>query len=271
MNSLTVPAPTPDPALNEVLSELVTGARSILSDNFIAAYLQGSFALGDWDVHSDVDFVIAIDQDVSGTELAALQSLHARLYDLEPHWAQHLEGSYIPVEILQREDPSRRPLWFLDHGSRELALSDHDNTLVVRWVTREYGVTLAGLAPDMLIDPVDPDALRREVLADMRDWARQIFADPEQMNNRWYQPFPVLSYCRMLYTLATGRVTSKPKAATWAQSTLNRHWSGFVQRAWAERPNPSLKVRQPADPGDLQETLRFIQYALDRGKQYGIH
>jgi predicted nucleotidyltransferase len=270
MNFLTVAAPTPDPALNAVLHELVTSAKDILADNFIAAYLQGSFALGDWDVHSDVDFVVAIDHDVTEQELSALQMMHGRIYELDPHWAQHLEGSFIPLEILRREDPSRRPLWFLSNASRELERSDHDNTLVVRWVTREHGITLAGPPPDTLIDPVAPDALRREVLRDMRAWARQILADPEQMNNRWYQPFAVLSYCRMLYTLDTGRVTSKPKAATWAQAKLDQRWAGLIQRAWDDRPNPSLKFRQPADPGDFQETLRFIEYALERGKQYGI-
>jgi hypothetical protein len=38
--------PTPDPELNAVLQELVTGIRAVLGDNFIAAYLQGSFAVG---------------------------------------------------------------------------------------------------------------------------------------------------------------------------------------------------------------------------------
>jgi SAM-dependent methyltransferase len=44
--------PTNFPELNTVLEELVTSARSILSDNFCGAYLQGSFATGDADVHT---------------------------------------------------------------------------------------------------------------------------------------------------------------------------------------------------------------------------
>ncbi|MCX5973376.1 MAG: nucleotidyltransferase domain-containing protein, partial [Coprothermobacterota bacterium] len=65
--------PTADPELNGVLHELVTSLQAILQDHFLAAYLQGSFALGDWDIHSDVDFLVAVHPEVSPTELTALQ------------------------------------------------------------------------------------------------------------------------------------------------------------------------------------------------------
>ena len=255
--------PTPDLELNGVLRELVTSVQAILGDTFVGAYLQGSFATGGWDIHCDVDFGVAIDREISETDLAALQAMHARIYDLESNWAQHLEGSYFPKETLRRGDPTKAPLLYLDNASRELVRSDHDNTLVVRWVVRERGITLAGPDPRELIDPVLADDLRQEVLATMRDWAQEIFADPNQVNNRWAQPFIVLSYCRMLYTLETGRIESKPVGARWAKKTLDSRWADLIQRAWEERPNPSLKVRQQADPGDLERTLDFIRYALD--------
>jgi predicted nucleotidyltransferase len=50
-------SPTPYPELNRVLKALVEGIQSILKDNFVGAYLQGSFAVGDFDIHSDVDFI----------------------------------------------------------------------------------------------------------------------------------------------------------------------------------------------------------------------
>ena len=95
-----IKGPTPAPALNDVLRELVTSVQAILGDNFIATYLQGSFAVGDWDTDSDVDFLIAVDHEVSETDLAALQSMHARIYEQDSNWAKHLEGSYFPKETL---------------------------------------------------------------------------------------------------------------------------------------------------------------------------
>ena len=255
--------PTPDPELNAVLQELVTGIRSLLKANFLGAYLQGSFAIGDWDMESDVDFIVVIDQEVSEADLSALQALHGRIYDLDSHWAQHLEGSYFPKDTLKQNAPTGTPLLYLDNTSRELIRSNHCNTLVVRWSVREYGIPLAGPNPDVWIDPVSADDLRREVRRTMETWAQELFARPEQMNNRWYQPFAVLSYCRMLHTLTTGRIGSKPAGAQWARSALDSRWSALIQRAWDERPNPSQKVTQPADSEDFQSTLEFIRYALE--------
>jgi hypothetical protein len=55
------------PELNAVLRELMSGTQAILAGNFVAAYLQGSLAIGDWDSHSDVDFIIAIRREVTAT------------------------------------------------------------------------------------------------------------------------------------------------------------------------------------------------------------
>ena len=57
--------PTPYEDLNVVLRDLVTRVRHVLGDNFIGAYLQGSFAVGDFDIlESDVDFLILLKEDI---------------------------------------------------------------------------------------------------------------------------------------------------------------------------------------------------------------
>ena len=93
--------PTPDAELNSVLEELVTNVHAALGDAFVGAYLQGSFAVGDFDRHSDVDFVIAVSDELSDDQVIALQAMHERIYGLGSEWAQHLEGSYFPAAILR--------------------------------------------------------------------------------------------------------------------------------------------------------------------------
>jgi predicted nucleotidyltransferase len=263
--------PTPDSELNSVLHELVAGIQEILENNFVAAYLQGSFAIGDWDNDSDVDFLIVTERDVSDSELLALQTTHTKIYNLESQWAKHLEGSYFPKATLKSSDPTKKELWFLDNTFDKLILSDHDNTLVVRWAVREYGITLTGVDPKELIDPVSSDNLRQEVFAIMQEWAEEILSGKWGMNNQWAQPFAVLSYCRMLHTLHPGRIASKLSGAEWARSALDNKWAGLIQRAWEERPNPSLKVRQKADPSEVNSTLEFIRYTLELCQPYGIN
>jgi hypothetical protein len=155
--------PTPFPELNNVLDELVASAKVVLGRAFVGAYLQGSFAVGDFDRHSDVDFVIVVADELTDGQVDALQAVHRRIYGLPSEWAQHLEGSYFPMAILRNCSRSGEPLWYLDHGSQSLIRSDHCNTLVVRSVVREHGVTLAGPNRATLLEPIPVDALRREI------------------------------------------------------------------------------------------------------------
>lgn len=258
--------PTSNPELNTVLHEFVKSVQEILKDNFVSAYLQGSFAIGDWDNDSDVDFTIAIENDLSDTDLQALQIMHARIYNLESEWAKHLEGSYFPKNILKNSNSVKKELWYLDNTFDKLALSDHDNTLVVRWVVREYGITLAGNPPKDLIDPVPANDLRKEIFSTMQEWGNEIISGQWKMSNKWAQPFAVLMYCRMLHSLNTGRIASKLSGAQWAKNALDNRWNGLIQQAWDERPNPSLKVRQPAEAGEVKETIEFVRYAIELGQ-----
>ncbi len=254
--------PSIEPDLNAVLSEFTDGLQAALGENLAAVYLQGSFGMGGWDQDSDVDFLVAIQRELNAAELAALQSLHARIYDLPCPWAQHLEGSYFPPNILRRGDPVHTPLWYLDNTARELICSTHDNTLVVRWVVRQHGIPLYGPNARDLIDLVPADDLRAEVRATMREWGDEITRDQYSISNRWAQPFAVISYCRMLQSLQTGTIESKPAGVQWGLANLDERWHDLIRHAWQERPDPSFKVRQPADPRDVEDSLRFIQYAL---------
>lgn len=257
--------PTDNSDLNAVLAQFVAANQSLLADNFVGAYLHGSFAVGDPDEASDVDYMIVVHRDIADDQVdqvADVEAMQSRIWALDSNWAKHLEGSYITQHALRRLEPDSAPLLYFDNGSRVAERSHHDNTLVVRWQLRERGITLAGPDIRALIDPVPVDALRREVRAIMDSRADGWFANPENIGNRFYQPFAVLIYCRMLHTLATGTVVSKPAAAAWAQAHLDPRWTGLIQRAVADRPDPSLRARTPADPGNVAETLAFMRHVI---------
>ena len=261
--------PTPYADLNAVLRELIARLQTVLRDDFTGAYLQGSFAIGDFDIYSDVDFLIVLEEDVSDVLVPQLQSLHRNIFDLPSTWAQHLEGSYVPQASLRHLPPPTREFLYLNHGSRELVRSNHDDSLVVYWILREKGIALSGPEPRGLVSPVSADALRREVLDTMFTWREELRAKPDKRDNRFYQPFVVLSYCRMLYTLQTGTVESKHAGAVWAAEVLDNRWNRLIQRAWDGRPgDPSMKIRQQADRADLESTWAFMKYAIDLGQHW---
>jgi hypothetical protein len=260
--------PTPYLELDSVLEELVTSVQVALDDAFVGACLQGSLAVGDFDRHSDVDFVITVRDELSDEHVTALQAIHERVYGLGSEWAKHLEGSYFPAAILRDYHQRAKPLWYLDHGSQSLVRSDHCNTLVVRWVVREHGIALAGPSPATLVDPIPVDALRREMGDTIRNFGQEILDQPERYRNRFYQGFIVLNYCRMLHDLVEGRPGSKRAGAAWAKATLDPAWSALIDRAWNGRPDPATAVREPADAADFDSTLQFVQLIIRESMRY---
>jgi hypothetical protein len=285
------PSPTPYAALNMVLIHFVERVRELLADNFVGAYLQGSFALGDFDERSDVDFLIVVERDMGDAEVPLLDALHTAIHDFPPPWGYRLEGSYIPTTILRRRSdtpreppgaPPRPPSWtdpgtgiagpraypllFLDHGARTLVRSEHDDTQVVRWVARERGIVLVGPDPRSLIDQVSTDALRSEMRETMARVAAKWSSDPTALDVRWLQAFAVGLYCRMLHTLETGAVTSKRAATRWASTALDARWKSLILSSAQARPSTALG---PADPHQVAETRAFMRYARQRARRYG--
>ena len=179
--------PTPFSELNQVLSDLVSRIQVILDTNLVGAYLQGSFAVGGFDLHSDVDFIVVINNELSLDHINALQEMHDQIYQLDSKWAQHLEGSYFPKEILRHHSKRGIKLWYLDNGARSLIKSDHCNTILVRWVVREKGVTLTGAAPNTLVDPISNELLRADIYKTIINWGQEILDNPKSFNNRMHR------------------------------------------------------------------------------------
>lgn len=260
-------SPTSIGELNQALWALVGGIRDILEGNFLAACLQGSLATGGFDEHSDVDFAITTKQPLSTGEVEALQKMHAQLFKLDNPWAQRLDGSYFPREVLYDYTQTGTPLWYLDNGHDYMVWSNHCNTVVVRWIIRERGVSLYGPPPASLVASFPTSLMQREIYDVMHDWGQEIQADQPKYNNRFYQSFIVLSYCRMLHDMLHGTINSKRIGADWAKANLDPAWHGLIDRTWAGRPDPSISVRTPADPVDFQRTLEFIRYIMKKSLQ----
>lgn len=260
--------PTPYPDLNHVLQEFVNSVQEILKNNLVGIYLQGSFAAGDFDRHSDVDWLIVIEEELSDETVAALQEMHGRLYDMEQHWAQHLEGSYFPRETLRDNSKCGTDLWFLDNGSQKLKRSDHCNTIVVRWTVREHGLPLTGPPPETLIDPITAETLKGEIYVTINEWGEEILNDSDRFNNNFYQVFIVLSYCRMLHSLDEGFIGSKLDGAEWAKANLDPKWTGLIDQCLASRPDPERTVFHRADPAEFALTLEFLRYAMGESGRF---
>ena len=262
------------PEVREIIDLLVTEVHAILGEHLIGIYLYGSLATGGFDRNSDVDYVVVTNEELSEGQFTAIEAVHNHLKTMEVWCADQLEGSYIPIEGLKRYDPARALFVHIDRGPDEhlhrIQLADErlsrawwGGWVLLRLTLRESGMTLVGPDPKILIDPVPDAEIRQAAVFNVNDWAGSILSDPAQIKGRGYQSYTVLTLCRILYTLHTGKVTSKPEAIRWAKAHLDEKWTPLIDRAWLGRQNPGLA----AELGDLNETLAFIRFTIKDSQQ----
>jgi hypothetical protein len=255
--------PTPHPEVNAVLQELLPAVHATLGDQLVGMYLTGSLAAGDFDRHSDVDFVAVTENEVSGALFSALDTLHQRIAMIDSWCAVQLDGAYISRVALRRFDPTTALHANIDRGRGErLKMVQFEEVVVQSYLLRERGITLDGPDPRTLIDPVTPEDLRDAMPRVLEGLGSQILDDPARIDRQGYQSYTVLSLCRMLYTLELGTVVSKPIAAKWARETLGSRWAPLIDRAWKGRQDPD----RAASSEDISGTLALIRESLRRAR-----
>jgi hypothetical protein len=252
--------PTVFPELNELLGELVARVESILGDNFVGAYLIGSFALRAADLHSDCDFLVVIADRVTAGQERALRELHDEIPTRSGHWTHNLEGSYAPRADLETLAALNEQWLYIDRGWREMQWSTHCNTEDERWVLRERGITLFGSDPRELVREVPADALRSKMRPLIESFLPDLFSWTS-FDIAWSQRYAVTTLCRMLYTLDTGKVASKPASLEWAKHALTPAWHDLIQQVFDDR---AIAWDDPPRMGSVEATIAFAEYAKER-------
>ena len=253
--------------LNELLAELVARIASILGDNFVGAYLVGSFALGGGDLQSDCDFLVVTQHQVTGEQEQELRELHNEIPTRDGHWPHDLEGSYAPMGDLATLAALDKQWLYVNRGWRQMQWSTHCNIEEVRWTLRERGITLAGPDPLELVAEVPAEALRRRMPPLIENFLPDLFTWTS-LDIAWSQRYAVATLCRMLYTLDTGQVASKPASLEWAIDALDPAWRDLIQHVIEDRPR---KWNDPPRRGSVEATIAFAEYSKQRAAKSVTH
>jgi hypothetical protein len=110
--------------------------------------------------------------------------------------------------------------------------------------------------------------MRRDGAIIARTWLDQAEHDPTWRD--WASPRPFFAFvvatlCRLLYTLETGAIISKPAATRWAQQALDGRWGDFITRSWATRDNEG-----DAPQDEMNMLVAFIRYTVERHDTLGF-
>ncbi|HLO13508.1 MAG TPA: aminoglycoside adenylyltransferase domain-containing protein [Anaerolineales bacterium] len=259
----------PYPELRKVLNAFVDEIAEELKENLVGIYLIGSIASGDFDLDSDVDFLVVTNSELTEANRKSLQDIQVKIHDIDCYPAKHLEGSYISINDLNNWNiVGEKKLYYFDNGSTTYEESTHDNQWHVRWILRERGITLVGPNPETILKSIPLNEMLNEIKTTMHQ-VMKVFQDEINRplsfwNSRFGQCFAVLTYCRMLHTLHTGTVQSKKAGVKWAKEFVEPKWVKLIDQAWNEREGVrfGVKIGQRAEASLLYETLEFIKYTM---------
>lgn len=254
-------APTPYLELNALLRNLLQSTRGILGEDFVGLYLEGSFAVGDADLHSDCDFIVVTRRPVTARQERGLRTLHDDMPTRPGHWTTNLEGSYAPIDDLRALDALGRDWLYIDRGWRELQWSPHCNTVEQRWVLRERGVVVAGPEPASFTAEVPAQmmqvAMARQLPRLFDDLATWVDID----SLAWGQRYAVESLCRMCWSYVDGRVHSKAASLDWAMQHFGPEWRPLLRQVKSDRAIGWDPGDRPRD-GSVQQTRAFADEVL---------
>lgn len=252
-------SPPPYPDVNEILALLKERVVEVLGPQFVGMYLYGSLASGDFNPRtSDIDFLVVTTDMLEKNTIAALETMHERIWNSGLKWATKLEGSYLPREHLPRFEKSSRA--YPTVNEQKFYIAPHGSDWIIqRHIIREQGVVLAGPDPKPMIDEVSSDDIRRAVTDILKDWWFPMLDDPSWLRDRGieYHAYAILTMCRTLYALEHGEVVSKPVAARWAQNELGGKWFRVIEQSltgWDSWKKNTL----------YDDALALIQYTMEK-------
>ena len=262
---MTNPAPTAYPEVNVALLEFLASVQTILGPHLRGMYLVGSLAIGDFDpATSDLDIIVVTDGALLEDHVVTLCEWHTQFSASDSPFATRLEAVYTPQDDLRAPASASTHYPQVERDRPFFVEPLEPGWSVQRYTLREHGVVVAGPNPRELLDPVNPDEMRRDGAIIAHTWLDQAERDPTWLD--WARPrancaFVVATLCRLLYTLETGGVASKPAATRWAQHTLDDRWAGFIARSWEARRETSETPQ--ADMGALVAFIRSTAARYD--------
>jgi hypothetical protein len=254
---------TPYPGVNVALAELSAAVQAVLGSHFVGMYLYGSLALGGFDPStSDIDFIVVTDKELPDSIVDALEGMHARFAVGGSPWSARIEAAYIPRDAVHI-DVSATERYPQIERERPFGRYPVESGWVIQLYTlREHGVVIAGPDPRNLVAPIAANEVRRVSAAHAVIWAEQARHEAAWLDwarQREAHAFVVLTLCRMLYSLETGRVASKPRAARWVVETMGSRWSELTDGALARRGKTEAVVDRA-----VQEMVAFVEYVARR-------
>jgi hypothetical protein len=257
--------------INELTRTYLDAVDRALPGYVRGLYLVGSAVLDAWRPGvSDVDTVILTSRPAGADDAAALATVHAGMPD-----SPHLDGVYLEPALARSWPDDQRVVPHVVNGTFTADQPCGDLTPVLWLTLHRYGVRVRGPAVAELGVRVDPEAVRRYNLDNLRTYWRSRAAttraaltkvDPDEPVEAGTVSWYALGPARLHHTLAHGDVISKAAAGAYL---------GQLFPAYADLAHRAVRWRAGAPErftaADLRAALDSVdRVAEDAWRRFGI-
>lgn len=241
-----------EPELRPVLAPLTNDLRDVLADDLVGLYLYGSAVSGGFDHGvSDIDLVAVTERPVAELDLTELDGVHRRFVERDPSWHDRLEIVYAARSTLSAPTGEDR-IAVISPGEPFHLTGPASDWLQNWYLVQETGVPLVGPPARQVIAPLS----RADYLGAVRAYLGYL-------RNAGPSSYAVLSACRAVRTLDTGKPCTKQEGAAWAADRYPE-WRWLIDAALEDR-----RLRGKLSFGDremLEAARTFVELLAESVK-----
>jgi len=248
--------------LNKLLECFSEKVSSVLGDNLVGLYLTGSLSYGDFVLdRSDVDFQAVVNRQLSDLELNQIEGLHQDIEDSHPEWAGRIEGSYLPMGLVNEIPPPVTPRPWWGEGRFYPSVVYTNQWIINQYHLYNHGIPLLGPEYKTFAKPIAIEEVQKACAQDLfHEWEPKI-KDIEWLSDPHYQSYFVLNLCRILHTIIQGEAASKRVSAE-AIKKEYPEWKNVIEEAENWKVGMEMNRRE--------EAVAFARFVIEKVKEKSL-
>ena len=248
---------TPYPDVNEFIGHYRDFVVRDFQANLVGMYLTGSLTYGAFDYDSsDIDLTNVVVHKVSDSELPILRKIHDEMEEIFPSWSKRFECTYTPAGFLSSVLPPKEPRpWYWGGTGQLYPEAVYGNEWIINsYFLHRFGISIYGPEFRQLAQPVEEVEVQKACIRDLFvEWV------PKRSDQAWFkdshhQAYFVLNLCRIVTTVCTGEVCSKPIAAKWVIENHGTRWNELIDAA--------IKWKYGVAFDRQMEAMAFLDYVV---------
>jgi len=227
--------------LSNVLDHYIDGLKALIQDNLCSVILHGSVATEDFDpISSDVDLLIITNTMLTQTEFYLVSHLHNSLKNHFNNWSQKLEVSYITTDEFYETSPPNNPRIYLNSGVTKYEPYGAEWHFE-KYTIKHHGQVIYGKEIDRDQLSISSTKLRVAAYQILLEWWKPIIEQGIHRLSDDYLSYGVMTMCRMIFTIETGKVDSKKVSVNYVLEHETSAYDALLHDSLAHKPVDRVK------------------------------